>query len=127
MSRRSAYYVEMVPRARVGIQDLDAGKGARSEARREVRIDLERHHAPGALSELRGERALSRTDLDHEIARGRRHEIDDRARDAGVAQEVLAERLSPGHGIRSPLARSPPRPNASPLDDGDRTGSPARV
>ena len=52
---------------------------------------------PAPPGQLVGQRAFAGADLDDEVARGRRDEIDDGAGDAGVAQEVLAERPALAH------------------------------
>src|SRR6266478_3213395 len=84
----------VVPRAGIGVDDLD-GLEAPTQLSREPAIDLERDDAAGAPRELARQRALPRTDLEHEVVSRRRDEIDDAASDGGVAQEMLAESAAP--------------------------------
>ena len=69
----------------------------------EPAIDLEGHDPPGAAHELPRERALAGADLDDEVRGRGGDEIDDRARDAGVAEKVLAE----GTPLSRPHALAP--------------------
>src|SRR3989454_9221001 len=84
----------VVPRAGIGVDDLD-GLEAPTQLGREPAIDLERDDAAGAPRELARQRALPRTDLEHEVVSRRRDEIDDAASDGGVAQKMLAESAAP--------------------------------
>src|SRR2546425_1444280 len=82
------------PRARVGLDHLDR-RNAGAQPRDEPAIDLESDDAAGAARELARERALAGADLDDEVPPRGRDEVDDRAGDPGVAEEVLAERAPP--------------------------------
>src|SRR2546427_11729001 len=84
----------VVPRAGIGVDDLD-GLEAPTQLGREPANDLERDDAAGAPRELARQRALPRTDLEHEVVSRRRDEIDDAASDGGVAQKMLAESAAP--------------------------------
>src|SRR5262249_60167228 len=102
-------------RSRVGVQHLDRGE-ARSEGRAERSIDLERHDPAGAAGEDPGQGAVARPDLDDDIGRRRRDEIDDGPGDRAITQEVLTEgaalvlrrhgRSSLGAGYRAVRAAS---------------------
>src|SRR2546422_210422 len=72
------------------------GAGRYAERQSDVAIELgERDDAAGAPRELARQRALPRTDLEHEVVSRRRDEIDDAASDGGVAQKMLAESAAP--------------------------------
>src|SRR5437773_2336021 len=79
--------------ARGGLVHVDRGE-RRAQALDQRAVHLERERASGAPGELAGQGALAGSDLDDQIRRRRRHEVDDRARDPGIAQEVLAERAA---------------------------------
>ena len=95
-----------VPRVRTRHGDVPYGREPLRQHRHELGIDLEREHLTRAVRERIGERAATRSELDHAIVAGDAGVGDELGRESRATEEVLAAptpsgasgRCVPGHG-----------------------------